>query len=322
MIRNADFQPAWWLSGPHGQTVWASKCRRRPQLALQRERLELADGDFIDLDWTVNSTGPIVLVLTGLEGSSKSNYARGLLAQCLQRGWRGVVMHFRGCSEEPNRLPRSYNAGETGDVAEVVKHLQQREANIKLAVVGYSLGGNVLLKWLGEQGEKSSLQAAAAVSVPFLLESVTQCLRSGFSRIYQRSFLKSMFANYQRKFEQLSIAPPLAFDKLPQIQDFYDFDDRITAPLHGYDNARDYYQRGSCRQYLHQIKRPTLILHSLDDPFMASEIIPAENELSNSIVLELSQKGGHVGFIGGSLPWQAEYWLEQRIPEFLAGYLE
>lgn len=322
MIVEADFHPAWWLPGPHVQTIWASKYRRHPQLLLRRERLELADGDFIDLDWTVNSGDPLVMVLHGLEGSSESKHIRGLLSQCIQRGWRGVVMHFRNCSGEPNRLARSYNAGDTDDVAEVVGNLQQREPGLQLALVGYSLGGNVLLKWLGEQAERFSIKAAVAVSVPFSLERVARRLQSGFSKLYQHYFLASLIASYRRKFEHLAITPPVAFKDLATLQDFFDFDDKITAPLHGYDGVHDYYRRASCRQYLHSIRCPTLILHALDDPFMTPEVVPDADELSDSILFELSAKGGHVGFVSGVLPGRAEFWLEQRIPKFLANYLE
>jgi predicted alpha/beta-fold hydrolase len=324
MIRPAEFRPAWWLHGAHAQTIWAAMLRRRPAISFRRERLELADGDFIDLDWTPNdSKAPLVLVLHGLEGSSRSNYICGLLTACMQRGWRGVVLHFRGCSGEPNRLARSYNAGVSADLDEVINHLRRRDPGVRLTAVGYSLGGNVLLKWLGEQGERAALRAAAAVSVPFLLEGVASRMREGFSRLYQRYFLNSMLSNYRAKFERITtLPPPLAFDQLGRLNDFYSFDDHITAPLHGFSDARDYYTRSSCRQYLHAIRRPTLIVHALDDPFMTTAVLPNPDELANDVMLELSEYGGHVGFVGGRWPWRAQFWLEQRIPAFLQKYLE
>ena len=204
------FKPAWWCRGPHMQTLWPYLFRRTPRVELRRERLELPDGDFLDLDWTGNSHGPIVIVLHGLEGSSDSKYARGLLKAVHDHGWRGVVMHFRGCSGEPNRLPRSYHSGETTDLAYVVNFLRQREPKAPLFIVGFSLGGNVLLKWLGETATETSLsrgprldpigetganaliKAAVAVSVPFLLGESAKRLDQGFSRVYQWGLMHSM----------------------------------------------------------------------------------------------------------------------------------
>lgn len=315
----ADFQPAWWLPGPHAQTLWPVLGRRRPPLTLRRERLELADGDFLDLDWTPGTHGPVTLVLHGLEGSSASHYARGVLAALTQRGWRGVVMHFRGCSGQHNRLARRYCAADTADMAYVVDCLHQREPDTPLAAVGYSLGGNALLKWLGEAGTALPLCAAVAVSVPFLLDATAQRLGRGFSRLYQAYLLRALKRSYRDKFRQRTDGP-LPLDQLAALRDFYAFDDRITAPLHGFADARDYYARASCRPFLRHIRVPTLILHALDDPFMFPAVVPDTGELSASVRLELSRQGGHVGFVGGRWPWAAEYWLEQRIPAFLAAH--
>lgn len=320
MIRIADFRPAWWLPGPHLQTVWPTLCRCRPRLSLRRERLELPDGDFLDLDWTPGDDGPIVIILHGLEGSSDSGYARGLLAAITARGWQGGVLHFRGCSGEPNRLRNSYCAGTTHDVAYVVDGLRQREPDRPMACVGYSIGGNVLLKWLGETGAVAPLQAAVAVSVPFLLESAASRMQQGFSRLYQHYLLRNLRASYRRKFRQLA-DPPVPLREAGKLRDFYGYDDKITAPLHGYAGVYDYYDRASCRQYLAGIATPTLILHAVDDPFMWPSATPIASELSAAIQLELSPQGGHVGFVAGSAPWQTRYWLEERIPEFLADHL-
>lgn len=199
-IEPADFRPAWWLPGPHAQTLWPVLCRRRPRVPLRRERLELPDGDFLDLDWTRGEQGPIVLVVHGLEGSSDSHYAAGMLAAADRRGWRGVVMHFRSRSGEPNRLARSYCAGDTADIAHVVDRLHQRQPATPLAVVGYSLGGNALLKWLGETANDPPLRAAVAVSVPFLLEDTARRLGKGFSRLYQWHLLDKLKRGYRDKF--------------------------------------------------------------------------------------------------------------------------
>ena len=179
MITTSAFRPAWWLRGPHLQTLYPSLFRRRAHPVLQRERLELADGDFIDLDWCGDSNGPVVLVLHGLEGSLQSHYTGGILQALAASGYRAVLMYFRGCSGEPNRLARSYHSGETGDLATVVQHITRQHPDTPLAVIGYSLGGNVLLKWLGETGGRDGLATAVAVSVPFDLDLAAIHLENG-----------------------------------------------------------------------------------------------------------------------------------------------
>jgi len=323
---STPFKPAWWLPGPHLQTLWPVLLRRVAKPALYRERLELPDGDFIDLDYsaelkTLPAKTPLVVVLHGLEGSSDSGYARGLLHALNQRGWTGAVMHFRGCSGEPNRLPRSYNAGDTGDLAYVVDLLQRRWPDKSLAAVGYSLGGSVLLNYLARQGKQCALSAAVAVSVPFRLEQAAWRMNQGLSRLYQWHLLRALRAGYQAKFIGRKDAP-VALEELHRLRDFFQFDDQITAPLHAYRDVDDYYQRASCRPRLQQIETPTLILHARDDPFMLPQTAPEPAELGPGVSLDLSNNGGHVGFIGGPWPWRACYWLEQRIPAFLASVFE
>jgi hypothetical protein len=315
------FTPAWWCRGPHAQTLWPYLVRRRPRVALKRERLELPDGDFLDLDWTGDGDDrPIVVVLHGLEGSSQSKYARGLLHALQRRGWRGVVMHFRGCSGEPNRLPRSYHSGETGDLAHVLEVLRARSPDVPLAAVGFSLGGNVLLKYLGERGTAAPLRAAAAVSVPYLLAHSAARLGRGFSRVYQWSLLRRMRAALATKRGRMTL--PITVSDLCTLRGFRDFDEHVTAPLHGFRGADHYYEAASSRPYLRAIARPTLLLHALDDPFMTEDVVPATHELSPSTRLELYRSGGHVGFVSGTLPWQARYWLEERIPDYLLPWLD
>ncbi|MDX1606250.1 MAG: alpha/beta fold hydrolase, partial [Candidatus Competibacterales bacterium] len=219
LLRTAEFRPPWWLRGAHAQTLWPALLRPRPPLVLRRERLELADGDFLDLDWCGGDTGPLVMVLHGLEGSSDSGYARGLLAAATRRGWRGVVLQSRGCSGTPNRLAKSYCAGDTGDLEHVVGLLRRREPHAPLAVVGYSLGANVLLKWLGEQSRAVELAAAVAVSVPFLLERAARRLGQGLSRFYQWYLLRACKASYRAKFAYRDDAP-VAPGQLRAIRDF------------------------------------------------------------------------------------------------------
>jgi uncharacterized protein len=319
-ICKSNFRAAWWLTNPHAQTLYPQLFQHRHTLELLPERLELEDGDFVDLCWNTNTDGPIVVVFHGLEGSINSPYANSIMAAIQKRGWRGVFMHFRGCSTEFNRLDRNYHSGDTADIAYLIETLRARHPDVDIFALGYSLGGNALLKYLGESSKSKVLSAAVAVSVPFLLEVGADRLSQGFSRLYQHHLIsrlhKKMQAKYQNKPSALSI------QDLKTLKTFRLFDDQITAPLHGFRDVDDYYQRCSSRQFLINIRTPTLIIHALDDPFMTPDSIPKESELSEQVCLELSDKGGHVGFVGGKYPFQGDYWLEQRIPEFLQHYLD
>ncbi len=310
------FKPAWWLRNPHLQTLWPTLCRPAiKNLPLQHERFELPDGDFVDLNWVGAGTGPIVLLLHGFEGSIESHYAKGMLQVIKQNGWRGVFMHFRGCSGEPNRLPKSYHSGETGDVHTVMAALRQREPDTRFAAVGFSLGGNVLLKWLGETGNDNFLSAAVAVSVPFELHNSATRIGQGFSQLYQWYFLKCLRDRLEDKFQK--VPPQINYPPLSELRTIKDFDDKITAPLHGFNGVHDYYNKSSSRQYLKNIRVPTLLLNAKDDPFMTEDVIPRPQELSPAVKLEVTEAGGHVGFVAGNFPWRPEYWLEKRVPRFL-----
>ena len=314
----SGFRPAWWLTRPHTQTLWAALARRAPPVSITRERAELPDGDFIDLDWSGDS-GPVVLILHGLQGSSRSSHVRGLLSALVRRGFRAVVMHFRGCSGEPNRLLRTYHSGETGDLGHVVDLLRDRHPSVPIGAVGFSLGGNVLLKWLAERGTGAEVTAAVAVSVPFRLACVADRLERGFSRVYRRHFIADLRRAILRKFENRP--GPLDLDAVRREQGFRGFDNRVTAALHGFRDAEHYYAVASCGQYLRRVARPTLIIQALDDPFMTRDIVPGREELAPAIRLELSAAGGHVGFVEGNAPWSARYWLEERIPRYFADRL-
>ena len=318
-LTRSDFRAPWWLKSAHLQTMFATLFHRARAFSLRRERFELDDGDFLDLDWTPGTQGPVVLVLHGLEGSSDSPYARGMLETIHAHGWRGVVMHFRGCSGEPNRLPRSYHSGDTRDLAQVAANLRARNDVPALAAVGYSMGGNVLLKWLGEQGADVPLAAAVAVSVPYTLSLAAERLSQGLSRLYQRRLLDDLRAKLRRKFSGTTTVIDL--QQAHASRNFWEFDDRVTAPLHGFSDVHDYYTRSSSRQYLGNIGIPTLMLHAEDDPFMTPQALPTGDELSSSTRLEVSLRGGHVGFVHGRLPWRPRYWLEERVPAFLESYL-
>ncbi|WP_172148658.1 MULTISPECIES: hydrolase [Pseudomonas] len=323
---NPTFKPAWWLPGPHLQTLWNSLCRKPPQLQRRRERLWLEDGDFLDLDWhgPHSAEAPLVLVLHGLTGSSSSHYVLGLQQALTTRGWASVALNWRGCSGEPNLLARGYHSGASDDLAETVRHLRAQRPLTPLYVVGYSLGGNVLLKYLGETGDDSQVQAAAAVSVPFRLDQCADRLGLGFSRVYQAHFMKQMVAyvkTKQRLFAHQGMADRLStldqLGALDGMRTFWDFDDRITAPLHGFKGAQDYYTHSSSRYFLARIATPTLIIQATDDPFVFRHSLPESAELSPHIEFELHAHGGHVGFIDGSLR-KPGYYLERRIPQWLA----
>ncbi|MDA7088820.1 hydrolase [Pseudomonas sp. SA3-5] len=320
-----SFKAAWWLPGPHLQTLWNPLCRKPPQLQRRRERLWLEDGDFLDLDWhgPHAAEAPLVLVLHGLTGSSSSHYVLGLQQSLAARGWASAALNWRGCSGEPNLLARGYHSGASDDLAETISHLRALRPMTPLYVVGYSLGGNVLLKYLGETGGDSQVQGAAAVSVPFRLDQCADRLGLGFSRIYQAHFMNEMVAyvkTKQRLFAHQGMADRLStldnLGALEGMRTFWDFDGRITAPLHGFSDAQDYYKRSSSRYFLSGIATPTLIIQAADDPFVFRHSLPEADELSPSTQFELHAHGGHVGFIDGS-PRRPGYYLERRIPQWL-----
>lgn len=310
---SSTFHPAWWLKSPHLQTLWPVFFRKRPQLALQHERVELADGDFIDIASYPRADSPRVLVIHGLEGSLESHYAQTLMQALHTAGFASTFMHLRGRSGVPNRHASSYHSGRTADVAEIIDHLANTD-KMPDAAVGFSLGGNLILKYSGELGAKSPLKSVVAVSVPFQLQECARKLENGFSIIYGRYLTNKLKESYLNKFSRME--SPLQVD-VKTINSLFDFDDRITAQLNGFAGAEDYYTRCSSRQFIQHIRTPTLIIHSQDDPFMYPATAPSEDMLSDHVTLELTSHGGHVGFVGGTAPWSAEYWLEQRITRWL-----
>ncbi len=314
-IVKSEFKPAWWLKNPHLQTLWSSFFKQRPDLNLNKERIEVADGDFIDLSSTINiQRKPIILLLHGLEGTLESHYAKPLIKLLEDNGYGVCFMHFRGCSGEINRLKRSYHSGDSADLQTVIDHIKIKYQQSPFAVIGFSLGGNVLLKWLGEQKQAASTTTAIAVSVPFRLKDAADRLEKSFSRVYQKHLISSCQNKYKEKDLKISLS---LVEDIQQVNTFFEFDDKITAPLHGFENAEDYYTKSSSRQFLSTIEKPTLILHAEDDPFMWENTPPTENEISDYVQLELSNSGGHVGFISGKTPFKAEYWADKRILNWL-----
>jgi predicted alpha/beta-fold hydrolase len=324
MLIETTFKPAWWLSNAHLQTIYPALMRKLSVLiGLKRERLITPDNDFIDIDWCGEGNQPLIILLHGLSGSTQSGYIRGLQQALLSKGFRTVALNFRGCSGELNYSARCYHSGETEDIHFLYQWLREREPETPIGAVGFSLGGNVLLKWLGEQGNQLSLFAAVAVSVPLVLSICATKLDTGFSKFYRKILLSELKEHVEEKklhLERLgNFQEVKRIEKLGDISDiesFWQYDDRVVARLHHFKDVHDYYLRSSSRQFLKSIAITTLLIQALDDPFMTEEVIPNLDELSPTIQLEITQGGGHVGFIGGYIPFKPSYWLDQRIPEF------
>ncbi len=320
----ASFRPAWWCPGAHLQTIWAGALRPAPLVPLVRERWELLDGDFLDMDELAADAGaPRVIVLHGLEGSSRSLQVLGLLREAHRRGWGGVAMNFRGCSGEPNRLRRSYHGGETGDLAWVISRVRAQHPSSPIICVGFSLGGNVLLKYLGEQGERlpEQVRAAVAVSAPFDLARSAHSLEHGFSRVYGDRLVESL----KRKTIQKLVRYPDLVDAnaLRSVRTLAGFDDLVTAPVHGFRDAEDYWARSSSAAYLSRIRRPTLLINAQDDPFLPAEALPVRVASENAFLsAEFPASGGHLGFLEGYWPGVPTAWAEVRAAEFLARYVD
>ena len=322
---DVSFRPTRWLPGGHLQTLFSPLFRAKPSLERQRERLTLDDGDFIDVDWygPKGDTTRCAVLLHGLTGSSNSLYILGQQRALAAQGWQSVAVNWRGCSGEPNHRARGYHSGASEDLADILKQLASRYPHKPLVAVGYSLGGNVLLKYLGETGQHSPLQAAVAVSVPFRLDHCADRISQGFSRVYQARFLRDLrhyVESKQRAFQAQGRADELArltsLETLDGMKSFWDFDGRVTAPLHGFANADEYYQRSSSAFFVPAIQVPTLIVHAKDDPFIYPHSVPTADALPDCVTLELWESGGHVGFIEGA-PWRPRYYLEHRLPAWL-----
>lgn len=313
------FQAAWWLRSAHAQTVGGKLLRPRVAVRLRRERIDTPDGDFLDLDVTADAEGkvdrPLVVVLHGLEGSARRRYMLLTYRSLQQHGMEAVGLNFRGCSGEPNRALRSYHSGETGDLRSVVELLRQRWPGRPLGAVGYSLGGNVLLKFLAEEGEASPLRAAVAVSVPFDLAAGARATEHGLmGRVYSLYFLHGL----RRKIRQKAtlLAGAIDVDAALRARTLRAFDDAATAPLSGFADAQDYYRQCSSGPRLPEIRTPTLIVHARDDPFQRDGLPEAAVRDNPAITARFTRRGGHVGFVAGP-PWAPRFWVEREIARFL-----
>jgi predicted alpha/beta-fold hydrolase len=326
MLIESTFRPAWWLNNAHLQTLYPALIRKTSPLSgVRRERLTTPDNDFIDIDWYgEESHQPLVILMHGLTGSSQSQYVKGLQRTLVLQGYRTVALNFRGCSGEFNHSARCYHSGETEDIQFLYQVLRMREPETAFAVVGFSLGGNVLLKWLGEQSCNLSLFAAIAVSVPLELSICATKLDSGFSKIYRenliselKDFIKAKQGYLEKLGRNLEANKIAQLGDLSGVKSFWQYDEQVIARLHGFKDVKDYYHRSSSRQFLKSIDINTLVIQSIDDPFMTKYVLPSVSELSSSVNLEVTQGGGHVGFITGCIPFKPVFWIERRVPEFL-----
>ncbi|MEC5217478.1 putative alpha/beta-fold hydrolase [Actimicrobium sp. GrIS 1.19] len=312
-----DYQAPRWLPGGHLQTIYPATCINKPVVQYRRERWTAPDGDFVDVDFVDGKPGmPFVVMFHGLEGSSDSHYCRSLMAHAQALGWSGAVPHFRGCSGEMNLAPRFYHSGDAQEVEWVIRKLRAgsvARAASAFYATGVSLGGNALLCWLGEsQHGADFIDAACAISAPLDLAGGGAALSSGVNRIYTRAFLQTLKPKCLQKLDQF----PGLFDrdKMLAARDLYAFDNVVTAPLHGYRNTEDYWDRASARHVLDDITVPTLVLNAQNDPFLPARHLP--QTAASQVTLEYPVTGGHVGFAVGSLPGRID-WLPRRLVKFL-----
>jgi predicted alpha/beta-fold hydrolase len=307
-----------WLPGGHLQTIYAYCLPRPSSFRFRRERWDTLDGDFIDLDWldSFGSGATLIVLFHGLEGGSRSHYALSLANELRRQNCRGVIVHSRGCSGEVNRLARSYHAGDSAEIGWVLRRLKHENPKRRLHVVGISMGGNDLLKWLGEQGDRASeiIDRAAAVSAPIDLKIAAQQLDFGWNRrLYTRDFLRTM----RRKVLAKIAAHDLRLDarSIRAACTFHEFDNLYTAPVHGFNDAEDYWTKASSKPWLKQITVPTLIINARNDPFFPTEALPRRKEVSDAVTLEYPESGGHVGFVSGNFPGHLG-WLPRRLLSF------
>lgn len=318
---SGEYHAPWWLPGAHLQTIYARWLGKNYRVQYRRERWKTPDDDFIDLDWLDNAPdgGKLIVLFHGLEGYSQSHYALSLMAIAAQQGWRGVVPHFRGCSGEANRLTRSYHSGDSREIDWILRRIKSESPRREISVVGVSLGGNMLLKWLGEEGESASalVERAVAVSTPMDLASAARALDSGLNRIlYTSHFLRFLRPRALAKIA----AHDLAIDAraIRASLTFRQFDDLFTAPIHGFKDAIDYWTRSSSKPWLKEIRIPTLIINARNDPFLPSAALPGAAEVSDAVTLEFLDSGGHVGFVSGRFPGHLD-WLPKRVLAFFSG---
>jgi predicted alpha/beta-fold hydrolase len=322
MAVSKRYSPAWWIPGGHLQTLWGKLFRRQRPAPTNLIAWETADGDFLEIHRIDATRGaPRLLLLHGLEGTIRSHYAQGLLNEAARRGWAADLLIFRSCGSELNRTKRFYHSGETGDVSFAIDRIVSEFPGTPLALAGVSLGGNVLLRYLGERGARlpRELAASVAISVPFDLARSSARINSGFSQLYQRFFLNSL---RRKAREKAKVFPDLApVDAIEGLRTLAEFDNLITGPLHGYRDADDYYSRASSLPILKDIRLNTLLFSAIDDPMLPPDVLDEVRHIARNnpaLHLEFTARGGHAGFISGSIPWRPFYYAEYRACDFLA----
>jgi len=318
----AGYRAPWWLPGGHLQTVYPFLFLRQRPPRYRRERWDTPDGDFIDLDWVDGpAAAPMLALFHGLEGSSASNYAAAVMNVVARHGWRGAVVHFRGCSGEPNRLARAYHSGDADEIDWILKRLHGLAADAPLFAAGFSLGGNALLKWLGRERTRSAacIRAAAAISAPMDLMTAGDRLSRGFNLGYGELFMRTLKAKSLAKLQRF----PGIYDreKVGRSRTLREFDNLVTAPLHGYRDTDDYWTRASSKPDLIHIQVPTLIVHARNDPFLPGQYLPEKREVSAFVELDLPDGGGHGAFASGPFPGNLG-WLPGRLLEFFGKHAE
>ncbi|MDA0149470.1 hydrolase [Vibrio sp. LaRot3] len=315
-----QFTAATGLSNPHLQTLAPRFIRKKALFEPIWQTLDTPDGDFLDLAWSEDKESdtakdkPLFILFHGLEGCFYSPYANGLMDAFAKQGWLSVMMHFRGCSGKPNKLARAYHSGEVKDARLFLEYLHQRFPNQKKIAVGISLGGNMLANYLAEYADEPLLDAASIVSAPLDLSACSERIEQGFSKLYKTYLLNSLKRNALRKHHLLKGELDLSYQSIKRVTRLYEFDDLITAPLHGFKDAEDYYQRCSGIHRLRDIRLPTQIIHAKDDPFMTDAVIP-HFVLPDNIDYRLFDQGGHVGFVTGSV-LKPRFWLEETLPAY------
>lgn len=313
---HSQYKSPWWLPGGHLQTLYPRLMRKVPPVSYTRERITTPDDDFLDLDWVKNGTGRLAVLFHGLEGCSRSHYILGLADALTDAGWDCLAVNFRSCSGKLNRQPRFYHSGETSDIHTVIEHAAKQSGVEDIALVGISLGGNAAMKYLGEQGKSLNriVRKAVAISIPCDLGSSSRKLAAVSNRIYMKYFLSSLTKKARAKAEQF----PGMFntDGLESMNSFGEFDEQITAPLHGFDSAEDYWQKSSSRPFIPKITVPTLLLAARNDPFLTETCFPEDEARTSKLFhLEAPRAGGHVGFAPmNNCRW---FWTEKRTVEFL-----
>ncbi len=324
MFHTSTFKPAWWLRNAHAQTILAKYIQRSPSPVKHKEILELPDGDFTEIAWSElpdkEAPKTIVVLLHGLAGCLYSHYVTSTFKALKQQNCIGVLMHFRGCNGKPNRQLNAYHSGDTRDITYFTHYLQKHYPEHKLALVGFSLGANVVTRYLATTPNNPYL-AACAICAPLDLAACSDKLAMGFSKVYQRYLLNLLKTTTLAK---LKLVPNegITAEKVSKLSTIRELDDYLTAPLNGFNSASDYYQQMSGKHYLADIKQPCLVLHAKDDPFLEHRRVIDIEKLSDTVYFEISQHGGHVGFISGNNPFKPIFWLEQRIPEFLNQFIK